>query len=121
MSLPDAALDIQMRRRWSTARCCELAGIARATWFCVVTRGTSRPTPRIRARLQAFVDDYGGNAVAPERRRWKRGPDHHLSKRTPEMIARILASNAKGVELAKEFGVSSALITRVRQEAREAS
>lgn len=121
VDLCNAALDIQMRRKWSTAQCSELSGIACSTWKDAVVRAQSRPTLRIGALLKAFVDTYRNDDVfVPPRSRWKRGPEHHLSKRTPEMIARILASNAKGVELARELGVSNSLVTRVRQGNRNA-
>lgn len=119
--LANVALEIMQARRWTQARCCELANVASSTWSDSIALARTRSMSRkVRAKVVAFVETYRDLSAPepPRRRRWKRGPEHHRSKQTPEMVARILSSNAKGVDLAREFGVNSSLITRVRQRGR---
>jgi len=119
--LANAALDIMLARRWTQARCCALANVASSTWSDSIALGQTRSmTRKVRAKVAAFVETYRDPSAPepPRRHRWKRGHEHHRSKQTPEMVARILSSNAKGVDLAREFGVNSSLITRVRQRGR---
>jgi hypothetical protein len=121
LDLANEALAIQMRRGWSIIRCCELAHVAPSTWRDCVSHAAYRTlSKRLRWKIAAFVRTYQDDAVPepPRQRKWKRGPEHHLSKLTPEQEAMIVSSTRKGVELARELSVSPSLITRVRQRAK---
>jgi len=51
--LVNEALDIQMRRHWSQARCCELAHMAKSTWADAVSRArTQSLTTEVRCKLR---------------------------------------------------------------------
>jgi hypothetical protein len=119
--LVDDALGIQIRRRWSRVICCELSRLAASTWTTTVRDNNWRGIrPGTRDKLKAFVATFINDSVPmPARqRRWKRGPEHHLSRLTAEQEQMIAASTKKGCELAREFGVSDSVVSRVRQKAK---
>lgn len=116
--LATSARLIQLRRRWTHVRCAELSGLKLWTWKEVVVWWLRKSiTAATRAALQTFVDTYRNDAKKPPPPpvKYNRGYNHHLTKRTPELDRMVVESNKTGVQLARELGLCSATITRIRQ------
>jgi len=77
----------------------------------------------VRGRIQAFVDTYSDDSVQPPpraKRPYPSGPDNHNAKVTHAILERLAKSNARGVDLAREFSVNPSTITRWRKRLAEA-